>query len=115
MDKTELPKNVITSLNGPNNILCSQDMCNFLKGHCLWRYVTSEIQPSVRAKDKDDMKFSDHFEDWDCKNHQIITWFCHSIVPSIHQGFGHYDNAKDVWDLLCRHYTTISLSRKYQL
>uniref|UniRef100_A0A2N9GUN2 Retrotransposon gag domain-containing protein n=1 Tax=Fagus sylvatica TaxID=28930 RepID=A0A2N9GUN2_FAGSY len=60
-------------------------------------------------------KFADRLEDWDCKNHQIITWFRHSTVPSIHQQFGRYENAKDVWDLLSRHYTTAGLSHEYQL
>uniref|UniRef100_A0A2N9HAP0 Retrovirus-related Pol polyprotein from transposon TNT 1-94-like beta-barrel domain-containing protein n=1 Tax=Fagus sylvatica TaxID=28930 RepID=A0A2N9HAP0_FAGSY len=69
----------------------------------------------VRSKDEDDTKFADRLEDWDCKNHQIITWFRHSTVSSIHQQFGRYENAKDVWDLLSRHYTTAGLSHEYQL
>uniref|UniRef100_A0A2N9IIQ3 CCHC-type domain-containing protein n=1 Tax=Fagus sylvatica TaxID=28930 RepID=A0A2N9IIQ3_FAGSY len=115
MDKNELPKTVTTILNGHNYILWSQDMRSFLKGHRLWRYVTGEIQAPVRSKDEEDTKFADRLEDWDCKNHQIITWFRHSTVPSIHQQFGRYENAKDVWDLLSRHYTTAGLSHEYQL
>ena len=61
------------------------------------------------------MKFADRLKDWDCKNHQIITWFRHSTVPSIHQQFVRYENAKDVQDLLSRHYTTAGLSHEYQL
>uniref|UniRef100_A0A2N9J2S0 Reverse transcriptase Ty1/copia-type domain-containing protein n=1 Tax=Fagus sylvatica TaxID=28930 RepID=A0A2N9J2S0_FAGSY len=76
---------------------------------------TGEIQAPVRSKDEEDTKFADRLEDWDCKNHQIITWFRHSTVPSIHQQFGRYENAKDVWDLLSRHYTTAGLSHEYQL
>ena len=115
MDKAKLPKTVTTVLNGHNYIMWSQDMHSFLKGHHLWRYVTSEIQAPVRSKDEDDTKFADRLEDWDCKNHQIINWFHHSTVSSIHQQFGHYENAKNVWDLLSRHYTTAGLSHKYQL
>uniref|UniRef100_A0A2N9HTG2 CCHC-type domain-containing protein n=1 Tax=Fagus sylvatica TaxID=28930 RepID=A0A2N9HTG2_FAGSY len=115
MDKNELPKTVTTILNGHNYVLWSQDMRSFLKGHRLWRYVTGEIQIPVRSKDEEDTKFADRLEDWDCKNHQIITWFRHSTVPSIHQQFGRYENAKDVWDLLSRHYTTAGLSHEYQL
>uniref|UniRef100_A0A2N9G7K3 CCHC-type domain-containing protein n=1 Tax=Fagus sylvatica TaxID=28930 RepID=A0A2N9G7K3_FAGSY len=99
MDKNELPKTVTTILNGHNYVLWSQDMRSFLKGHRLWRYVTGEIQVPVRSKDEEDTKFADRLEDWDCKNHQIITWFRHSTVPSIHQQFGRYENAKDsIWD-----------------
>ena len=36
-------------------------------------------------------------------------------MPSIQYGFGRYDNANDVYDLLCCHYTTIGLSHEYQL
>jgi hypothetical protein len=115
MDKTELPKNVTTVLNGHNYVMWSQDMRSFLKGHRLWRYVTGEIQAPVRSKDEDDMKFTDRLEDWDCKNHQIITWFRHSTVPTIHQQFGRYDNAKDVYDFFSHHYTTAGLSYEYQL
>uniref|UniRef100_A0A2N9GCA0 CCHC-type domain-containing protein n=1 Tax=Fagus sylvatica TaxID=28930 RepID=A0A2N9GCA0_FAGSY len=115
MDKNELPKTVTTILNGHNYVLWSQDMRSFLKGHRLWRYVIGEIQAPVRSKDEEDTKFADRLEDWDCKNHQIITWFRHSTVPSIHQQFGRYENAKDVWDLLSRHYTTAGLSHEYQL
>uniref|UniRef100_A0A2N9FKW5 CCHC-type domain-containing protein n=1 Tax=Fagus sylvatica TaxID=28930 RepID=A0A2N9FKW5_FAGSY len=99
MDKNELPKTVTTILNGHNYVLWSQDMRSFLKGHRLWRYVTGEIQAPVRSKDEEDTNFADRLEDWDCKNHQIITWFRHSTVPSIHQQFGRYENAKDsIWD-----------------
>uniref|UniRef100_A0A2N9HGG7 CCHC-type domain-containing protein n=1 Tax=Fagus sylvatica TaxID=28930 RepID=A0A2N9HGG7_FAGSY len=77
-------------------------MRSFLKGHRLWRYVIVEILAPVCSKDEDNTKFTDLLEDWDCKNHQIITWFRHSTVLTIHQQFGRYDNAKDVWDLLIR-------------
>ena len=60
-------------------------MHNFFKGHRLWRYVTSEIQAPVRSKNEGDTKFTDPLEDWDCKNHQIITWFRHSTVSIINQ------------------------------
>ena len=115
MDKTKLSKTVTTILNGHNYVLWSQNMHSVLIGHRLWRYIMGEIQPPVCAKDEDDMKFSDRLEDWDCKNHRIITWFRYSIVTSIHKQFGRYDNVKNVLDLLCRHYTTTGLSHKYQL
>ena len=69
MNKNELLKNVTTVLNGHNYVMWSQDMRSFLKGHRLWRYVTSEIHAPIRSKDEDDTKFTDLLEDWDCKNH----------------------------------------------
>ena len=83
MDKAELPKIATTILNGHNYIMWSQDIRSFLKGHHLWRYITSEIQAPVHSKDEDDMKFTDRLKDWDLKDHQIITWFRHSTVSSI--------------------------------
>ena len=115
MDKKELPKTVTTILNGHNYVMWSEDMRSFLKGHCLWCYVTCEIQTLVRSKNEYDTKLTDCLEDWDCKNHRIITWFRHFIVPTIHQQFGRYDNAKDVQDLLSHHYTIAGLSHEYQL
>ncbi len=96
MDKKELPKTVTTILNRHNYVMWSEDMRSFLKGHCLWCYVTCEIQTLVRSKNEYDTKLTDCLEDWDCKNHRIITWSRHFIVPTIHQQFGRYDNAKDV-------------------
>uniref|UniRef100_A0A2N9GAS3 Uncharacterized protein n=1 Tax=Fagus sylvatica TaxID=28930 RepID=A0A2N9GAS3_FAGSY len=115
MDKNKLLKNVTTVLNGHNYVMWSQDMRSFLKGHRLWRYVTSEIHAPIRSKDEDDTKFTDLLKDWDCKNHQIITWFRHSTVPTIHQQFGRYDNAKDVWIFSVVTILLPGLSHEYQL
>jgi hypothetical protein len=94
MDKTKLHKTITTVLNGHNYVIWSQDMRSFLKSHRLWCYVMGDIQPLLRSKDEDDMKLTKRLEDWDCKNHQIITWFHHSTVPSIHQQFSRYDMLK---------------------
>uniref|UniRef100_A0A2N9J177 Uncharacterized protein n=1 Tax=Fagus sylvatica TaxID=28930 RepID=A0A2N9J177_FAGSY len=113
MDKSELPKTVTTILNGHNYLLWSQDMRSFLKGHRLWRYVTGEIQAPVRSKDEDDTKFADRLKDWDCKNHQIITWFRHSTISSSSAICKRLDNRSSVMPRFCQllsHETHLSLT-----
>uniref|UniRef100_A0A6N2MZ92 Uncharacterized protein n=1 Tax=Salix viminalis TaxID=40686 RepID=A0A6N2MZ92_SALVM len=61
-----------------------QGMKNFLIGHKLWRIVTGDIIKPTKEKDETDTKFADRLEEWESKNHQIITWFCNTSVPAIH-------------------------------
>ncbi len=90
-------------------------MRSFLKSHRLWNYVIGNITPPICCKDEEDTSFSHCFEDWDCKYNQIITWFRHFIVSFIHKKFGHYEHAKDVWDLLSSSYISVGLFHEYQL
>ncbi|GKV48371.1 hypothetical protein SLEP1_g55195 [Rubroshorea leprosula] len=97
-------------------------MRSFLKGQKLWRYITGDITLPQKITDEIDKKYVDRLEDWDSKNHQIITWYHHIItwfrntsIPSIHLQFGRYETAKEVWDLLAARYTTSDLSSQYQL
>ncbi|KAK3019230.1 hypothetical protein RJ639_003813 [Escallonia herrerae] len=83
-------------LYGSNYILWAQAMHSFIKG---------EPQP----------KFDERLDVWDNKNHQIITWFCNTSVPSVYQQFGRYNTAKEIWDLLAQRYTTADLAHQYQL
>ncbi|MED6176647.1 hypothetical protein PIB30_090238, partial [Stylosanthes scabra] len=34
-------------------------------------------------------------EEWDSKNHQIITWFRNTSTPGIHLQFGRFETAKE--------------------
>ncbi|GKV15773.1 hypothetical protein SLEP1_g26525 [Rubroshorea leprosula] len=90
-------------------------MRSFLKGRKLWRYITGDITLPQKVTDETDKKYIDRLEDWDSKNHQIITWFRNTSIPSIHLQFGRYETAKEVWDLLAARYTTSDLSSQYQL
>ncbi|KAK9214365.1 hypothetical protein WN944_006355 [Citrus x changshan-huyou] len=90
-------------------------MCSFLKGRRLWRYITGTIVQPVQKEDGDAEKFVDRLEEWDSKNHQIITWFYNTSQPSIHLQFGQFDTAKSLWDFLAHRYTTVDLSHQYQL
>lgn len=72
-------------------------MSAFLKGRKLWQIVTSDIPQPTKQKDEDDRKFWERLEDWDSKNHQILTWICNTSTPSIKLEFAHFEIAKDVW------------------
>jgi len=54
-------------------------------------------------------------EDWECKNHQILTWIRNTSTPSIKNQFARFETAKDVWDLLAVRYSTTSIVHQYQL
>nr|KYP67751.1 hypothetical protein KK1_024103 [Cajanus cajan] len=95
-------------------------MRGFLKGRRLWRYVTGDITcPTSELVDQLDVdaraKYIDQLEEWDSKNHQIITWFRNTSVAGIHLQFGKFDTAKEVWDHLAHRYTSRGLARRYQL
>ena len=66
----------------------------FLIGRKFWRIVTGDIVKPVRNTDENDAKYAERLEDWDSKNHQIITWFCNTSIPSIHIQFTEFDTAK---------------------
>ncbi|GKV48377.1 hypothetical protein SLEP1_g55201 [Rubroshorea leprosula] len=122
MEKSNISQPISTILNGSNYVLWAQSMRSFLKGQKLWRYITGDITLPQKITDEIDKKYVDRLEDWDSKNHQIITWYHHIItwfrntsIPSIHLQFGRYETAKEVWDLLAARYTTSNLSSQYQL
>ena len=54
-------------------------------------------------------------EDWDSKNHQILTWLCNSSVPAIQVQFTPFDTAKEAWDFLTTRYQVTGLAHNYHL
>nr|GLL19502.1 uncharacterized protein LOC109839290 [Ipomoea trifida]GMC63109.1 retrovirus-related Pol polyprotein from transposon TNT 1-94 [Ipomoea batatas] len=91
-------------------------MKSFLIGRKLWRIVTGDIvEPTQNVGVEDDDEYVDRLEDWDSKNHQIITWFSNTSIPSIHIQFAKFDTAKQIWDLLSNRYKTTELAHYYQL
>ena len=72
MKKFDGSRPIQTMLDVNNYILWAEEIFNFLKGRKLWRYVTSEISRPIKKTEENDA-FYDRFEDWDCKNHQILT------------------------------------------
>ena len=115
MEKVDVANPIPVILNGPNYTHWVEAMRGFLKGRKLWRYVTGDIKCPIRNPDETDETFVDRIEDWDSKNHQIITWFRNTSTSSIHLQFGRFDTAKEVWDYLKNRYTISDLSHQYQL
>ncbi|KZV40897.1 hypothetical protein F511_05142 [Dorcoceras hygrometricum] len=90
-------------------------MKSFLIGRKLWRIVTGDITTPTKQQDETDDRFADRLEDWDSKNHQIITWFRNTSIPSIHIQFADYNTAKEIWDFLSNRYKTTGLAHYFQL
>ena len=90
-------------------------MRSFLKGRKLQRYATGDITCPTKATGEADQKFAERLEDWDSKNHQIITWLRNTSIPSIHLQFGQFETAKAVWDHLAQQYTSSISSHHFQL
>ncbi|GFZ21039.1 hypothetical protein Acr_29g0002010 [Actinidia rufa] len=83
MDKSEVSRPIIIILDGLNYIPWSQAMSSFLKGRKLWRYVTGDIQAPTQGAAETPTEFIGRLEEWDSKNHQIITWIRNTSIPSI--------------------------------
>ena len=90
-------------------------MRSYLKGRKLWLYVSSD-RPIPEKVDKEiDSAYAIWIEDWESDNHQIITWFHNTSLPSIVDEFGNIDVAKEVWDLLVTGYTGPSGAHNFKL
>ncbi|GFY86213.1 hypothetical protein Acr_04g0009510 [Actinidia rufa] len=87
----------------------------FLKGRKLWRYVTGDIKAPTQGAAETPTEFIVRLEEWDSKNHQIITWIRNTFIPSISLQFGLFDTAHAIWDFLVTRYTTADLACQYQL
>ncbi|PSR91122.1 Enhancer of mRNA-decapping protein [Actinidia chinensis var. chinensis] len=115
MDRSEVARPIIITLDGPNYIPWSQAMSSFLKGRKLWRYVTGDIKAPTQGAAETSTEFIVRLEEWDSKNHQIITWIRNTSIPSISLQFGRFDTAHTIWDFLATRYTTADLACQYQL
>ena len=90
-------------------------MSSFLKGRQLWRYATGEITKPTKQGNEDETKFYERLEEWDSKNHQILTWIRNITILSIKLPFGRFETAQEVWDLLCNRYSITDIAHQYQL
>ena len=90
-------------------------MPSYLKGRKLWLYVSSD-RPIPEQVDKEtDSAYAIRIEDWESANHQIITCFRNTSVPSIVDEFGNIDITKEVWELLVTRYAGPSGARNFKL
>ena len=92
----EISRSIHVIFNRDNFAQCSQAMRSYLNGHKLWLYV-SEDRPILKKVDKEtDYAYAIQIEDWESANHQIITWFRNTFIPSIIDEFGNLDISKEV-------------------
>lgn len=115
MEKLDVIQPIRTTLDGLNYALWSQEMSSFLKGRRLWRIVIGSVTKPVKQKDEDDTAYWERLEDWDSKNHQILTWIRNTSIPSIKLQFARFETAKEVWDLLSTRYSSTNIVHQYQL
>ncbi|KAH7866524.1 hypothetical protein Vadar_021523 [Vaccinium darrowii] len=92
-------------------------MSSFIKGRKLWRIITGEIVKPTKEDTETQPKFAERLEDWDSKNHMMITWFCNTSVTSLTGRLddNHDGPAKAIWDFLKERYSTTGLAHQYQL
>lgn len=115
MEKVEVIQPIKTTLDGLNYAIWSQEMPSFLKGKRLWRIVSDSITKPVKENGEDDKAYWDRLQDWDSKNHQILTWIRNTSIPSITLQFARFETDKEVWELLSTRYYTTNVVHQYQL
>jgi hypothetical protein len=98
MEKSEVTRPITIILDGSksNYNQWSEAISGFLKGRRLWRYVTGDKKCPTRSTGETDETYADKLEEWDSKNHQIITWFRNTSNQSIHLQFFCFETAKEV-------------------
>ena len=124
MDRVDSNAPISVILSGSDNYdLWMQSMKSFLIGKKRWRIVTGDILPPARpvgaagadptAKDLE--AYGEKLEDWDSKNHQILTWVRNTSIPAIQVQLASFDNAKKAWDFLATRFQSTGLAHYYQL
>ena len=103
------------TLDDTNYIPWSQAMSSLFKVKRLWGYISGDLTIPTLATGETDAKFHERLADWDCHNHQIITWLRNATSPTISLQYGRFDTAKEIWDFLKTRYTTDDLAHQYQL
>ncbi|GAU28444.1 hypothetical protein TSUD_54950 [Trifolium subterraneum] len=112
MEKSEVTRPITIILDSSTYDQWAEAISGFLKGRRLWRYVTGDKKCPTKSANETDEAYADRLEEWDSKNHQIITWFRNTSTQSIHLQFGRFENAKEVWDHLKQRYTISDLSHQ---
>ncbi|KAH7845757.1 hypothetical protein Vadar_005655 [Vaccinium darrowii] len=119
MERSDAAQPISITLDGTNYVLWAQAMSSFIKGKKLWRIITGDVVKPIKGDTETQPKYDERLDDWDNKNHLIITWCRNTSVTSINLQFGHFQNvdgpAKAIWDFLKERYSTTGLAHQYQL
>ena len=100
MSGDEISHLIHVIFDGDNFAQWSQAMRSYLKCRKFWLYVFGDRPMPEKVDKETDSAYAIRIEDWESANHQIITWFRNTSIPSIVDEFGNLDIAKEVWDLL---------------
>ena len=115
MPGDEIARSIHVIFNGDNFAQWSQVIRSNLKGRKLWLYVSGDCPIPEQVHKEADSAYAIRIEDWESANHQIITWFCNTSIPSIVDEFGDINIAKEVWDLLVTRYAGPSGACSFKL
>ena len=96
MAGNEVSRLIHVIFNGDNFSQWSQAISSYLKGRKLWRYVSGVRTIPVKEEKESDAAYDLRLEEWESSNHQIITWFRNTSIPSIIDEFSNLDLAKEV-------------------
>ena len=105
-------------LDGPTSYHAwSQNMTIFLKGHKMWRYVTSLIpkpvpNPKSKATVAEDaskivvttINYEERLEEWESIQSKTLSWFINTSIPSIHNLLPRLETAEAAWKFLADRY-----------
>ena len=115
MSSDEISRPIHVIFNADNFVQWSQAMRSYLKGRKLWLYLSSDRPIPEQVYKESDSTYAIWIEVWESSNHQIITWFRNTSIPSIVDEFGNIDIAKEVWDLPVTWYAGPSGARNFKL
>lgn len=79
----------------------------------LWRYVTRDYVKPIKSDEETNEKFVERLDEWDSKNHQIITRFRNIPINQTTSNLRHYETIKLVCEYLTQKYTNANLTRQY--
>ena len=135
MEKNDVARPISTILDETKYIIWAHQMRSFLIGRKLWCIVTGDatkpVKPTPLVKNikdttenddtdtfdvtTEDDKYIEKLEDWDNKNHQIITWLGNTSIPATHTQFDTFNTSKELWNFLLTRFQSIGLAQYYQL
>lgn len=89
------------------------------KGRNFGVVLTGDAVQPVKGVTETDATYNERLDDWVDKNHQILTWFRNTSIPSIGLQFGRFQEdaspAKATCEFLKQRYSTTGLAHQYQL
>ncbi|GFZ03139.1 hypothetical protein Acr_15g0017470 [Actinidia rufa] len=90
MDRSEVARPIIITLDGPNYIPWSQAMSSFSREENFGVMLLVILRHRLRVQLRRLLSSLFDWREWDSKNHQIITWIRNTSIPSISLQFGRF-------------------------